>query len=456
MPFNINQLRTYANANDRVGYWNYLGQYDSYGRLAVGVATNETTSGYVANKYFENVYQDRFGFLPTPDLMRTIGTGLMQRDLAQREQAILNNNSNGLNLTPEIIANYHRDEFIARTNGQIGYEGWTAWAPLRDSLQTGDQSRANTIWEAMLQDDFFKNVTLGTSIGPFGSPFEAFPGSNPAMTLAEYSSWISRVGPAYIRGSISDADSISIRNTERINGWSRAADGKWSREELTDQSYDQLGTFTGITAIKTASAAEAVDLNYERQQRIIHYGSNATHRADAPDTIYLKDGDIIQIDKSGFGTKIAQYDGGNDDNTYSIKASYFDSSGRLSKTELLMDDGRSREVLLDPLDIRPELTRTTEYAPDGRVIGVTREYDSYSFWQTNHAVKHNHVALFDDDALNALSRQIERSAFHGSAVPSSTPAPFSYEPQFASVYDYTLLGGAGIDAFAFNTAGFRH
>jgi hypothetical protein len=91
---------------------------------------------------------------------------------------------------------------------------------------------------------------------------------------------------------------------------------------------------------------------------------------------------------------------------------------------------------LDPLDIRPELTRTTEYAPDGRVIGVTREYDSYAFWQTNHAVKHNHVAQFDDDALNALSRQIERSAFHGSAVPSSTPAPFSYEPQFAPVYDY--------------------
>ncbi len=31
MPFDINQLRTYANVNDRVGYWNYLGQYDRYG-----------------------------------------------------------------------------------------------------------------------------------------------------------------------------------------------------------------------------------------------------------------------------------------------------------------------------------------------------------------------------------------------------------------------------------------
>jgi hypothetical protein len=44
MPFDINQLRTYSNANDRVGYYTYLGQYDPYGRMAVGVATNETTA----------------------------------------------------------------------------------------------------------------------------------------------------------------------------------------------------------------------------------------------------------------------------------------------------------------------------------------------------------------------------------------------------------------------------
>jgi hypothetical protein len=59
MSFDINQLRTFAANNDRVGYFNYLGQFDRYGQLAAGVATNETTSGYIANRYFRTPTKER-------------------------------------------------------------------------------------------------------------------------------------------------------------------------------------------------------------------------------------------------------------------------------------------------------------------------------------------------------------------------------------------------------------
>jgi hypothetical protein len=45
-------LDAYAAANNRVGYWSYLaGKGDAYAALALGVATNETLSGYVANQF---------------------------------------------------------------------------------------------------------------------------------------------------------------------------------------------------------------------------------------------------------------------------------------------------------------------------------------------------------------------------------------------------------------------
>lgn len=45
-------LQSFVNNHDRYGYWNHLSQKgDPYAKLALGVVTNETYGGYVANHY---------------------------------------------------------------------------------------------------------------------------------------------------------------------------------------------------------------------------------------------------------------------------------------------------------------------------------------------------------------------------------------------------------------------
>jgi hypothetical protein len=100
---------------------------------------------------------------------------------------------------------------------------------------------------------------------------------------------------------------------------------------------------------------------------------------------------------------------------------------------------------LDPLDIRPEVTRTTQYAPDGTPTGVVNNYDDAANWRASHALNDAHLARFDEAAVNALSQQIERSAYHGGATPDSTPYVLSYEPQFNTGYDFNA-GNYDVDA----------
>jgi hypothetical protein len=132
MPFDINTLRGYATAGDRYGYWNYLSQYDQYGSLALGVATNETTSGYVANRFFQNAYTAATGTAPTDQKLWTIGVGIMNADLDARQLAI-DQGRDGLNLTAKTISDYHGEVFNNQTNGVVGREAWTAWVPLQDA-----------------------------------------------------------------------------------------------------------------------------------------------------------------------------------------------------------------------------------------------------------------------------------------------------------------------------------
>ena len=50
---NIEVLREYVEAGDRIGYWTALDEMgDPYGALALGVALNDSIAGATANGFF--------------------------------------------------------------------------------------------------------------------------------------------------------------------------------------------------------------------------------------------------------------------------------------------------------------------------------------------------------------------------------------------------------------------
>ena len=56
----IGILATHANNGDRYAYWSYLSQLgDPYAKLALGVVTNETWQGQVANLFAAARGQDK-------------------------------------------------------------------------------------------------------------------------------------------------------------------------------------------------------------------------------------------------------------------------------------------------------------------------------------------------------------------------------------------------------------
>jgi hypothetical protein len=46
------------------------------------------------------------------------------------------------------------------------------------------------------------------------------------------------------------------------------------------------------------------------------------------------------------------------------------------------------------------------------------------------------LVRIEETAVNALSQEIERSAFHGGSVPDSTPYVLSHESQFSAGCDF--------------------
>ncbi len=101
-------------------------------------------------------------------------------------------------------------------------------------------------------------------------------------------------------------------------------------------------------------------------------------------------------------------------------------------------------VVNDPLDIRPELSRTTDYNASGAVTGTAATYDDFTRWQQQHDFQDSHLKSFNEEAINALTQQVERAAFHGGATSDATPWLLSYETQFGAGYDFSA-GNFDID-----------
>ena len=365
MPFDIDVLRSYQQAGDRVGYWTYLGQFDAYGRLAAGVATNETSAGYVANSFFSSVHQSQTGLPVTATLLRQVGLDLMQRDLAARN-AEINENRSGLHLSARAIADYHGEAFSASTNGLVGKEGWTAWSPMRDAIQSGDDARAGRIWGLMLQDTTWGNLSIYNAA--VSNVFHDTLGDI-RMSPTESLNWLNKVRNPYVASWLADSDSISFRNTERINGWSRdPVTGEWKRPNV-DVTLDNAHNGINIqpNPDETASPGLKAQLDAERQARFDHYGLSTTHRAESGDNVFEKNGDLYNIDVNGLERTYARYDGDTSDSTFLMKSATFDQQGNVVRRTEQEDDGTRRVEELDPHDLRPDAETAYNYASDGHL-----------------------------------------------------------------------------------------
>ncbi|HEY8596293.1 MAG TPA: hypothetical protein VIL84_13715 [Devosiaceae bacterium] len=77
----VTKLTNYANSGNRYAYYGLLASKgDAYAKLALGVVTQDTLSGYVANRYMEDV-ANSLGVSVGPSLSRQIGVNLMNADL---------------------------------------------------------------------------------------------------------------------------------------------------------------------------------------------------------------------------------------------------------------------------------------------------------------------------------------------------------------------------------------
>ena len=128
----FSNLEKFATANDRVGYWTYFSKCgDHYATLALGVATNETLAGYVANNFFQKTVNAAGVNLSENDLYNKVVSSLMNADLIAREEAFKGNVSDGgLHLSVKDIAEYHERVFKNATDGKVGLEGWTPGLPV--------------------------------------------------------------------------------------------------------------------------------------------------------------------------------------------------------------------------------------------------------------------------------------------------------------------------------------
>lgn len=146
-------LRDHVTAGDRIAYYEQLGEWGfRYGALAVGVVTQETFSGEVANIFNEAV-ANRSGILLFPNDFAQIGIDLMIRDFNARTAAG-SPALRGEELSVNTIENYHELAF-ARFGVPI-----TAWTPFVALQAQPTQAAREGLWDRLLADSF-----LGTGAG---------------------------------------------------------------------------------------------------------------------------------------------------------------------------------------------------------------------------------------------------------------------------------------------------
>ncbi|HFB54385.1 MAG TPA: hypothetical protein ENJ46_00555 [Hellea balneolensis] len=91
----IDLLATHVAAGDRIAYYTQLAEWGyRYAALALGVVSNDTFAGRVANEYFQHQSHEEGQFL-NDDQIALMSQGLMEADFALREAAGSNSRDYG-------------------------------------------------------------------------------------------------------------------------------------------------------------------------------------------------------------------------------------------------------------------------------------------------------------------------------------------------------------------------
>ena len=281
----VAQLQAYATAGDRYDYWSYLANLgDPYATLALGVATDETQAGFIANAYFTSVAESD-GVQVTPQLLNQVGVDLMELDLKARINDVAENGT-GLNLGVAVIEGYHATAFNEATGGEVGISAWTAYAPLQQALQlgatTGDYTQANAIWQEMVSGNWADYPNLAADGGP---------------------AWTAQVGidtAAYLAatgGGLATND-VSYRNLNEIDGYQYLGNGLWWQNGTAIPADPQL----------------ASQLNAIQALRQQEFGSNALSSTppfqcfSAGTPILSADGATRPIEDIAIGDRVLAFD----------------------------------------------------------------------------------------------------------------------------------------------------
>lgn len=135
----LNTLKNLADSGNREGYWTYLkDKGDNYANLALGVVTNETLFGYIANEHFTKAFIKENGRNPTTQELWNVGLGIMRADLQARRNAYDKIDSayygSSSNLNVQAIRDYH--ERVFNVIG-VPATGWTFERVYQDALIEG-------------------------------------------------------------------------------------------------------------------------------------------------------------------------------------------------------------------------------------------------------------------------------------------------------------------------------
>jgi hypothetical protein len=366
-------LNAFANNGDRVGYWSYLASKgDAYSNLALGVATNETVAGYIANNFFLSQARGA-GLNLTETQIYKIGVDLMKADLAVRQLHFAQGDPDGgLKLKPQDVYNYHDAVFKDDTDGRLDGRAWTGELALRDALsegtRTGDYSRAESIWSNMQSSSFWTQASSMDSV-PSGQ-------EGAAWKLNVAGSVVSFQSTALIGNPMAE---FSLRNTGQIDGWSQSGDGQWYRY-LSGSNVDIMGNSTGFSPEKIYADPGTSDrLNQVQQVRQQLYGSSAIHVADGSNSheggtqgsfVYDSRGYLVEADalRNDGGSEKSVFDVGGQ--PWSSDTSQFDAYQRLQSQRIVLDNGGQQVNQYDSNNTHPYDKLDVTKDPTGKVTAA--------------------------------------------------------------------------------------
>lgn len=264
----LNTLQNLADSGNREGYWTYLkNKGDNYANLALGVVTNETLFGYIANEHFTKAFKDTHaGRTPTTQELWNVGLGIMRADLQARRNANTDPAYYGSssNLNVQAIRDYHE---IVFEDFNVPATGWTFERVYQDTLIEG-LAYTNSMWQEMLDEGSAAGLvskpwgTLQAMLTVMGSYFDWNPVKSTGFFDNDFGVLAQWTMSTF--SYMNQATDVSLRNINNIEGWYYTKDG-WFRPV-------QLPNDMGIE-YENANEEQTVYLNKQREFRLSHYQS---------------------------------------------------------------------------------------------------------------------------------------------------------------------------------------